>query len=212
MPAGMNAPKDWPPPPLRLHGVRVLRQAAAVQAGDFAAEDGTEGTVGTRNADSSTVCGFGFLQVELLEAARAHRASSRCWKSKTLRSGRGISLTRCADDAATCRCWPARLVTCFSRTRKRSPRPTSSSHAAHAQPGHDLAQLLGHEQHEVHHVFRLARETPAQLGVLRRDAHRAGVQVAHAHHHAAHGTPAARSRSRIPPRPACRRWPHRARS
>ena len=56
-----------------------------------------------------------------------------------------------------------------------------------AQFGHDLAQLLGHEHHEVHHVLGLAGEAAAQLAVLRGDAHRAGVLLAIALHHAAHG-------------------------
>ena len=57
---------------------------------------------------------------------------------------------------------------------------------AEAQIGHDLAQLLGHERHEVHHVFGLAGEAAAQLAVLRSDAHRAGILLAIALHHAAH--------------------------
>ena len=48
-----------------------------------------------------------------------------------------------------------------------------------------LAHLLGDELEEVHHELGLAGEAGAQLGVLRRDAHRAGVQVADAHHDAA---------------------------
>ena len=55
------------------------------------------------------------------------------------------------------------------------------------KPGHDLAQLLGHEKHEALHVLRLAREAPAQAAVLRGDARRAGVLLAVALHEAAHG-------------------------
>ena len=44
----------------------------------------------------------------------------------------------------------------------------------------------------------------AQLRILRRDADRAGVEVADAHHHAARSRPAARSRSRTPRRRAAR--------
>ena len=50
-----------------------------------------------------------------------------------------------------------------------------------------LPQLLGNKAHEVRHIFRFAPETLAQLGVLSRHAHRAGIQVAHPHHYAAHG-------------------------
>ena len=56
---------------------------------------------------------------------------------------------------------------------------------AEAQLGHDLAQLLRHEEEVVDHMLRLAGEARAQHRVLRRHAHRAGVQVALAHHDAA---------------------------
>ena len=54
-----------------------------------------------------------------------------------------------------------------------------------AERGHDLAHVLGDEEEELDHVLGLAAEALAQLGILRRDADRAGVQVAGAHHHAA---------------------------
>ena len=56
-----------------------------------------------------------------------------------------------------------------------------------AQPerGEDLAHFLRHEEEEVDDVLGGALEALAQLGVLRGDAHRAGVQVAGAHHDAA---------------------------
>ena len=59
--------------------------------------------------------------------------------------------------------------------------------APHAELRHQLAHLLGHEQQVLHDVLRRAGEAPAQLGILRRDAHRAGVEVADAHHDAARG-------------------------
>ncbi len=58
---------------------------------------------------------------------------------------------------------------------------------AHAEPAHDLARLLGDEEEEVDDVLGLALEALAQLRVLRRDADRARVQVAGAHHDAARG-------------------------
>ena len=73
---------------------------------------------------------------------------------------------------------------------------------AEAERRHDLAQLLGDEAHEVHDVLGLAGELLAQLRVLGRDAGRAGVQVADAHHDAAQSRPAARWRSRTPRRRA----------
>ena len=51
---------------------------------------------------------------------------------------------------------------------------------------HVFPQILGHELHEIHDVLGLALELLAQLRVLGTDAHGAGVQIADAHHHAAH--------------------------
>ena len=56
---------------------------------------------------------------------------------------------------------------------------------ADAQLRHDLAHFLGDEEEVVDDVLGLAVELPAQHRVLRRHAHRAGVQVALAHHDAA---------------------------
>ena len=51
---------------------------------------------------------------------------------------------------------------------------------------HQLAHFPGDHPHEVDDVLRLAREAFAQHWVLGGDADRAGVQVADAHHNAAH--------------------------
>ena len=56
---------------------------------------------------------------------------------------------------------------------------------AEAERGEVLAHLLGDELEEVDDELGLAGEALAQLGVLRGDADRAGVEVADAHHHAA---------------------------
>ena len=56
---------------------------------------------------------------------------------------------------------------------------------AEAELGEVLADLLGDELEEVHDELRLAGEPRAQLRVLGRDADRAGVEVADAHHDAA---------------------------
>ena len=50
---------------------------------------------------------------------------------------------------------------------------------------HELAHLLGHEEQVLQDVLGRPGEAPAQLGILRRDAHGAGVEVADAHHDAA---------------------------
>ena len=54
-----------------------------------------------------------------------------------------------------------------------------------AELRHQLAHLLGDEAEEVLDELRLAGELLAQLRVLRRDADRAGVEMADAHHDAA---------------------------
>ena len=46
--------------------------------------------------------------------------------------------------------------------------------------------FFGDKEKVVHHMLRLTGKFLAQLGVLRGHAHRAGVQVALAHHDAAH--------------------------
>ena len=56
---------------------------------------------------------------------------------------------------------------------------------AEAHRRHDLAHLLGDEEEEVDDVLGLADELLAQHRVLGRDADRAGVEVALAHHDAA---------------------------
>ena len=56
-----------------------------------------------------------------------------------------------------------------------------------AHRGHDLAHFLGDEEEVVDDMLGLALEALAQHRVLRRHAHRAGVEVAHAHHDAARG-------------------------
>ena len=58
--------------------------------------------------------------------------------------------------------------------------------ATEAKLGHVLAHLLGDEEEEVDDVLRCAGEALAQNGILGGDADRAGIQVALAHHNAAH--------------------------
>ncbi len=67
-----------------------------------------------------------------------------------------------------------------------STRPTISSTRAEAEAGHVLAEVLGDEAEEVDDVLGLAGEELAQLLVLRGHSDRAGVEVALAHHDAAH--------------------------
>ena len=69
----------------------------------------------------------------------------------------------------------------------RSTRPTISSKVRKPSLRHQLAHFLGDEEEVVDDVLGLAGELLAQHRVLRRDADRAGVEVALAHHDAAGG-------------------------
>ena len=105
-----------------------------------------------------------------------------------------------------------------SRRRSSSRRPMISSTLRTPSRGQQLADLAGHEEEEVHHVLGRALELLAQHRVLGGDAHRAGVEVALAQHHAAHrderrgGHPVLlgseqRGHHHVPRRCACRRRP-----
>ena len=56
-----------------------------------------------------------------------------------------------------------------------------------AQHRHVFTHLLSDKVHVVDNVFRLAAEVFAQRRVLSSNAHGAGIQIAHTHHHAANG-------------------------
>ncbi len=57
---------------------------------------------------------------------------------------------------------------------------------AEAEARHVFAHLLGEEEEEVDHVLGLSGKARAQHRVLRGNAHGTGVEVALAHHDAAH--------------------------
>ena len=57
---------------------------------------------------------------------------------------------------------------------------------AEAELGHIFTNLFGHEEEEIDHVLGLACEFLAQLGILRGNADRTGIQVTLAEHNAAH--------------------------
>ncbi len=97
-------------------------------------------------------------------------------------AGAGRRLTPAAAPDRDPRAPAATLV---RRWRSRSARPITSSKRATPSAASQLAHLLGDEQEVAHDVLGRAGEAPPQLGVLRRDPDRAGVEVADAHHHAA---------------------------
>ena len=59
-------------------------------------------------------------------------------------------------------------------------------HGAESEPCHNLTKLPCDKNHEVHDIFRLAREALSELLVLCGHAGRTGVLGADSHHHAAH--------------------------
>jgi hypothetical protein len=63
--------------------------------------------------------------------------------------------------------------------------PDHLLHRAESEFGHDLPQLFGHEEEEIHDMLRLAAELLPQNGILRRHPHRTGVEMAFPHHDAA---------------------------
>ncbi len=87
--------------------------------------------------------------------------------------------------------------------------PTISSKVRKPSARHHLAHFLGDEEEIVDDVLGLAGEALAQHRVLRGHAHRAGVQVALAHHDAAGGNQRrpspCRTRRRRAARPRSRR-------
>lgn len=64
--------------------------------------------------------------------------------------------------------------------------PDELLEGAHTERSHVTTDLLGHHEHVVDDVLRVTGELPAKHRVLRGDSDRAGVQVAFAHHRAAH--------------------------
>ncbi len=71
------------------------------------------------------------------------------------------------------------------RVSSRSTRPTISLIVRKPSGAMISRSFLGQQEEEIDDVLRLAGELLAQLGVLRGDADRAGVQMALAHHDAA---------------------------
>ena len=59
-------------------------------------------------------------------------------------------------------------------------------YGAESELRHDLPQVFRDEEKEIDHVLGLAHELLAEFRVLRRHAHRTRIQVALAHHDAAH--------------------------
>ena len=70
-------------------------------------------------------------------------------------------------------------------------------HRADSKLRHILPQLLRNEIHEIDHVFRFPLKTLPKLRILRRNSHRARIQIADPHHHASHGYKGSRRKSEL---------------
>ena len=132
----------------------------------------------------------------------APRSSAACASAISLRSRMSSSLWSCGSQLIDRDALPARPAWWNSLREVEALRLPVLDHlalvehlhladhlveGAVAQRRHQLAHLLGDEEEEVDDVLGLAGEALAQHRVLRRDADRAGVEMALAHHDAAGG-------------------------
>ena len=173
---------------LQVHGDRVVGQAlVAVALGDLAGQHGARPCGRSCGPSASMVTGFaGFQRGAGLRDERAVE-----------HVGDGMHLTLACDGSR--RSGPASGL--WKMRVKSRPFAFQWSMAvvlveevgladhlvegAEAHRGHQLAHFLGDEEEVVDHVLRQALEALAQHRVLRRDADRAGVEMALAHHDAA---------------------------
>mmetsp|Transcript_5822 Transcript_5822/g.12947 ORF Transcript_5822/g.12947 Transcript_5822/m.12947 type:complete len:310 (-) Transcript_5822:859-1788(-) len=70
-------------------------------------------------------------------------------------------------------------------------------HLSVTQLGHDLTNLLGHQEKVVHYMLWLTCELLPQLFVLGCNTHRASVQVTFAHHDTTHSNEGTRGKSKL---------------
>ena len=169
----------------------VLRQGVAELAGDLAAKNRAEGAVGVAHLQLHPH-GLGLGHVKaLFELFHQHLHVGGLFQAEVvdvlrLEMDVGVLDQRVGEQGAQ-----IQLAGAAAGGFRLDTQQVGAAHqlldGAHAQFCHIFPQLLGHKAHKVHHVLRLALEPLAQLRVLGADAHGAGVQVADAHHHAAHG-------------------------
>ena len=187
MPRGRKAPKDCPAEPVSVMSmVPSGRPGAAVPPGDLGAEHRADGAVDV--AHRRRRC-----------APAGRRSSASAARAISSLSSAFSSPWSCAVDPAARRALgqvghvqdrrevePAGLpVLDRARGVERLGVADRLVEAAEAERGQVLAHLLGDVGEERLDELRLAGELLAQLGVLGRDADRAGVEVADAHHDAA---------------------------
>ena len=158
----------------------------AVPLGDLARQHGAGGAVGVadRRVDRDRLAGFdGERGLARSACGRARRRSGWFWRSAW----------RSATFGATSGLWKMREKSSpfafqWSIGRFLVEQVGPADHLVEVRKpicGQQLAHLLGDEEEVVDDVLGRALEALAQHRILRRDADRAGVQVALAHHDAA---------------------------
>ena len=169
----------------------VVGQGVAEFRGNLGAENAAEGTVGVAHlhGDGS---GLGLLTVEaLFELLHENLHIGSLLKTKVINRLRLEVDVGVFHQGIVQQCRQIHLAGTGAGGGGLDLQQVGAAHqlfhGAHAQLCHVFPQILSHELHEVHDMLRLALELLAQFGVLGADAHGAGVQIAHPHHHAAHG-------------------------
>ena len=169
----------------------ILRQGVAELGGDLAAKNRAKSTVGVAHIHRNCHgLWLGCVKV-LLELLHQHLHVRRLFQLEVVDSLLVKVHAAVLDQRVLQKRRQVHLAGAGACRGRLDLQQVGAAHqfvnGAHAQLGHVLAQVLSHKAHKVHDVLGLALEPLAQLGVLGADAHRAGIEVADAHHHAAHG-------------------------
>ncbi len=185
-PGASQPPKLCPAEPSKADDDRVLGQAlGAAAAGDVAREDAADAAVAVadRAAQLDRLAAFE-RRLRLLHELPVERVVEHLRRRLHAPARRVVGQL---DVREHVRQVDAARLPVVDRVghAEQVDAPDRLVERAQAQRGEDLAHLLGDEEEEVDDVLGRALEALAQLRVLRGDPHRAGVQVAGAHHDAA---------------------------
>ena len=185
MPRARKAPKDWPPVPSSW--MRIESSGRPCGCTLVSAPDSMAPTERFTLRATSMNCTFSPLSMagRDFSISLMSRLFSRPWSwFSTWKRGTSAGTFGCANRRLKSR---PRAFQCSMPLLGVEQVGTADQvvELADAQLRHDLAHFLGDEEEVVHHVLGLARELLAQHRVLRGHAHRAGVEVALAHHDAA---------------------------
>ena len=189
MPRGTNAPNDWPAEPVSVRSMVSSGRPAppyllvtswprivpTVRLTLRTASAARTGSPRSRASPASATSSLSSACSSPWSCALVQRGS---WSGKTSRY------------AGWCRIGVRSRPAAFQwstagATSSTSDRPMASSRVRKPSCGEQLADLLGDVLEEVDDELRLAGEPLPEHGVLRRHAHRAGVEVADPHHDAA---------------------------